>query len=222
MIYKQIEINIKKMEIDRAIENLKDMLSELRNEDIDEFNEHEIDIDRQEFYNETRPIYFHTDKTAIIFALTKKLRQDIIEELKKNKIDIDVLVKDKTQDNKYFGKYNIILIFGNDILTTPTITQLNLIDKVLQKKKGMLQYFQLNDLQFNPTKHQLVPPHRKLNQEEATAIMNRYLIKSKLQMPLILKTDVIAKWHGLKQGDIVEIIRYNENSGKSYYYRCCI
>lgn len=204
------------MEIDRAIENLKAMLSELRNEDIDEFNEHEADIDRQEFYNETNIIEFNTNNTTIIFALTKKLRQDIIEQLKKSKTNIDTFV------NAYNGKYNIILIFGNDILTTPTITQLNLIDKVLQKKKGMLQFFQLNELQFNPTKHQLVPPHRKLNQEESISIMNRYLIKSKLQMPIILKTDVIAKWHGLKQGDIVEIIRYNENSGKSYYYRCCI
>ena len=204
------------MEIDRAIENLKAMLHELRNEDIDEFNEHEEVIDRQEFYNETNIIEFNTNNTTIIFALTKKLRQDIIEQLKKSKTNIDSFV------NAYNGKYNIILIFGNDILTTPTITQLNLIDKVLQKKKGMLQFFQLNELQFNPTKHQLVPPHRKLNQEEATSIMSRYLIKSKLQMPIILKTDVIAKWHGLKQGDIVEIIRYNENSGKSYYYRCCI
>ena len=204
------------MEIDRAIENLKSMLRDLRGENIDEFEEHEVDIDRQEFYNENNIIEFNTDDTTIIFALTKKMRQDIIEQLKKSKSNIDSFV------NAYNGKYNIILIFGNDILTTPTITQLNLIDKVLQKKKGMLQYFQLNDLQFNPTKHQLVPPHRKLNQEEATIIMNRYLIKSKLQMPLILKTDVIAKWHGLKQGEIVEIIRYNENSGKSYYYRCCI
>jgi DNA-directed RNA polymerase subunit H (RpoH/RPB5) len=210
------------MEIDRAIENLKAMLSELRNEDIDDFNEQEPDIDRQEFYNETMPIYFNTNNTTIIFALTKKLRQDIIEELKKNKTNIDILIKDEKPDNKYNGKYNIILIFGNDILTTPTVTQLNLIDKVLQKKKGMLQFFQLNELQFNPTKHQLVPPHRKLTQDDATAVMNRYLIKSKLQMPIIPKTDVIAKWHGLKQGDIVEIIRYNENSGKSYYYRCCI
>jgi DNA-directed RNA polymerase subunit H (RpoH/RPB5) len=216
MIYKQIEVIFKIMEIDRAIENLKSMLNELRGENIDEFEEHETDIDRQEFYNENKIIEFNTDNTTIIFALTKKMRQDIIEQLKKNKGNIETFV------NAYNGKYNIILIFGNDILTTPTITQLNLIDKVLQKKKGMLQYFQLNDLQFNPTKHQLVPPHRKLNQEEATTIMNRYLIKSKLQMPLILKTDVIAKWHGLKQGDIVEIIRYNENSGKSYYYRCCI
>ena len=40
------------MEIDKAIENLKSMLSELRGENIDEFDEHEADIDRQEFYNE--------------------------------------------------------------------------------------------------------------------------------------------------------------------------
>ncbi len=204
------------MEIDRAIENLKAMLSELRGDNIDEFEEHESDIDRQEFYNENNIIEFNTDNTTIIFALTKKMRQDIIEQLKKSKNNIETFV------NTYNGKYNIILIFGNDILTSPTITQLNLIDKILQKKKGMLQYFQLNELQFNPTKHQLVPPHRKLSSEESTEIMNKYLIKSKLQMPIILKTDVIAKWHGLKQGDIVEIIRYNENSGKSYYYRCCI
>jgi DNA-directed RNA polymerase subunit H (RpoH/RPB5) len=198
------------------------MLSELRKEDIEDIDEQEPNIDRQEFYNETTPIYFNTDKTTIIFALTKKLRQDIIEELKKNKTNIDTIIHDSKMDNKYNGKYNIILIFGNDILTTPTVTQLNLIDKVLQKKKGMLQFFQLNELQFNPTKHQLVPPHRKLNQEESTEIMTKYLIKSKLQMPIIPKTDVIAKWLGLKQGEIVEIIRHNENSGKSYYYRCCI
>jgi hypothetical protein len=205
------------MEIDKAIENLKSMLFELRGENIDEFDEHEADIDRQEFYNENNVIEFNTDYTTIVFALTKKMRQEVIEQLKKNKANIDSLVNES-----YNGKYNIILIFGNEILTTPTITQLNSIDKVLQKKKGMLQFFQLNELQFNPTKHQLVPPHRKLSPDETTEIMTKYLIKSKLQMPIILKTDVIAKWHGLKQGDIVEIIRYNENSGKSYYYRCCI
>ena len=210
------------MEIDRAIENLKAMLKKLRNENIDDIEEQEQNIDRQEFYNETTPIYFNTDVTTVIFALTKKLRQDIIEELKKNKTNIETIITDSKTDNKYNGKYNIILIFGNDILTTPTVTQLNLIDKVLQKKKGMLQFFQLNELQFNPTEHQLVPEHRKLNPQESTDIMTKYLIKSKLQMPIIPKTDVIAKWLGLKQGEIVEITRHNENSGKSYYYRCCI
>jgi DNA-directed RNA polymerase subunit H (RpoH/RPB5) len=203
------------MEIDNIIQNIKDMLLG-RGDNIDEFDEHEADIDREEFYNDLNILEFHTDNTTIIFALTKSLRVNIIEQLKKSKTNIDGFV------NTYNGKYNIILIFNNDILTTPTITQLNLIDKILQKKKGMLQFFQINELLFNPTKHQLVPPHRKLKPDEATEIMNKYLIKSKLQMPLILKTDVIAKWLGLKQGEIVEIIRYNENSGKSYYYRCCI
>jgi hypothetical protein len=113
------------------------MLYELRGDNIDEFEEHETDIDRQEFYNENKIIEFNTNNTTIIFALTKKMRQDIIEQLKKSKSNIETFV------NSYNGKYNIILIFGNDILTTPTITQLNLIDKVLQKKKGMLQFFQL-------------------------------------------------------------------------------
>ena len=203
------------MEIDNIIQNIKDMLVD-RGDNIDEFDEHEADIDREEFYNDNNILEFHTDNTTIIFALTKNLRVNIIEQLKKNKGNIETFV------NTYNGKYNIILIFNNDILTTPTITQLNLIDKILQKKKGMLQFFQINELQFNPTKHQLVPPHRKLNPDETTEIMNKYLVKSKLQLPLILKTDRIAKWLGLKQGEGVEIIRYNENSGKSYYYRCCI
>ena len=92
------------MEIDKTIENLKAMLEELRNEDISEFDEHESDIDRQEFYNESNIIEFNTDKTTIIFALTKKLRQDIIEQLKKSKSNIDAFV------NAYNGKYNIILM----------------------------------------------------------------------------------------------------------------
>ena len=58
MIYKQIEVIFKIMEIDRAIENLKAMLYELRGDNIDEFEEHETDIDRQEFYNENKIIEF--------------------------------------------------------------------------------------------------------------------------------------------------------------------
>ncbi len=201
--------------IDYIIENLKEMLK-IRGDNIDEFEEHEVDVEREDFYNDNRVIDFHTDKTAIIFALSKNLRTNIMDSLKKNKQNMDNFVLE------FNGKYNIILVFNNDLLTSPSITQLSLIDKILQKKNGMLQYFHINDLLFNPLKHELVPPHRKLSLEEGKEIMTRYNIKTKLQMPLIMNTDKIAKWIGLKQGDIVEIIRYNENSGKSYYYRCCV
>lgn len=201
--------------IDYVIQNLKDLLI-ARGDNIDEFEEHEAELDREIFLNENYPVNFHTSNTAIIFALTKNLRTVIIDEFKKNSSNIDSYIK------KYNGKYNIILVFNNDILTTPSITSLNIIDKILQKRDGMLQYFHINELLFNPTKHQMVPPHRKLSSDEAKIVMDKYMIKSKGQMPLILHTDVIAKWIGLKQGDIVEIIRYNENSGKYYYYRCCV
>lgn len=201
--------------VDVIIENLKDMLKS-RGDNIDEFEEHEVEVEREDFFNDNRPVDFHTDNTAIIFALTKNLRSIIIDALKKNKNNIDSFVKE------FNGKYNIILILNNDLLTSPSITQLNNIDKLFQKKGGMLQYFHIQDLLFNPTKHQYVPPHRKLSVEEGKEIMENYNLKSKLQMPIILHTDVIAKWIGMKQGEIVEITRYNENSGKSYYYRCCI
>jgi len=202
------------MEINTIIQNLKEMLS-ARGEDITEFDEKEKTISRDKFYNDLSIIEFYTDQSVIIFAF-KGLRKNIIGELKENEENMDEFVKN------HGNKMNILLIFNNDIITTPNVTLLTKYDKIMQKKKGMMQYFQINQLLFNPTKHEIVPKHRKLSPEETAVIMDKYLIKSKLQIPIIMHNDVIAKWLGLKQGELVEITRYNENSGISYYYRCCI
>lgn len=202
------------MEINTIIHNLKEMLTE-RGDDITDFTEKEKTIPRNKFYNDLDIIEFYTDNTVIIFAF-KGLRKNIISELKENEDNMDEFVKN------HGNKMNIILIFNNDIITTPNITILSKYDKIMQKRKGMLQYFQINQLLFNPTKHKIVPKHRKLNEDETKKIMEKYLIKSKLQIPVIMHNDVIAKWLGLKQGELVEITRYNENSGVYYYYRCCI
>ena len=205
-----------RMEIDIAINNLKEMLID-RGDNIDEFDEHEVDIEREQFYNDKNVIEFHTSNTTIIFALTKKLRnKNVLEELKEYSDDIMQFVE------KYNNKSNIILVFNNDTISTPIIQQLNKYDKMLQKYGGTLQYFHIKNLMFNPTRHQLVPKHTKIASDEATEVMDKYLIKGKAQMPYILHSDAIAKWLGLKQGDIVKIERINENSGISYYYRVCI
>lgn len=203
------------MEIDTVISNLKEMLL-ARGDNIDEFDEHEGDIDREDFYNDRDIIEFHTSDTTLIFALTKRLRKSIIDELKDNEENINNFI------TKYNNKVNVIIVFSNDTISSPLVSQLNKFDKILQKKGGILQYFQIKQLLYNPTKHVYVPEHIKLSQPEINALMEKYMIKSKLQMPVIIHTDPIAKWLGLKQGDIVQINRYNENSGISYYYRCCI
>lgn len=197
--------------IDIIIDNIKQMLLG-RNDNIDELEEHEVDIDRDQFYNSI--IEFHTSNTTIIFALTKQLRKNILAEL--NDDDIMKFV------NKYNNKYNIVLVFNNDNISTPYLHTITKFDKHLQKQGGHLQYFHMKNLMFNPTKHILVPKHTKLTPEEITDVMTKYLIKSKIQMPYILRNDIIAKWLGLKQGDVVKIERFNENSGVSYYYRVCV
>lgn len=199
------------MDIDIIIENIKQMLLD-RNDNIDEFEEHEVDIDRDEFY--TNMIEFHTSNTTIIFALTKNLRKNILLEL--NVEDTSAFIK------KYNDKKNIVLVFNNDNISAPNLQVISKFDKLLQKQGGFVQYFQMKHLMFNPTKHVLVPKHTKLSYDEITEIMNKYLIKGKAQMPYILRGDIIAKWLGLKQGDVVKIERYNENSGLSYYYRVCV
>lgn len=205
------------MEIEIIYNNVREMLLE-RGDNIDEFDEHYADVDKDEYYSDKNVIEYHTSNTTIIFALTKKLKRSIIEEMKglKNDETFEVFME------KYNNKKNIILILNNDTISTPQVQQLHEIDKVLQKKGGMIHYFQIKHLMFNPTKHQLVPKHIKLRPEETTEIMEKYLIKGKAQMPYILHTDVIAKWIGLKQGDVVKIERYNENSGLYNYYRVCV
>ena len=225
MIYKKIHLIYQQtaatqiyniMETDIIINNLKEMLLD-RGENIDEFEEHEVDVDREEFYNDKNVIEFNTSYTTIIFALTKKLRKNMLEELKEFAAeDISNFV------SRYNNKMNIIIVFNNDTISTPISQQLGRYDKMLQKKGGGLQYFHIKNLLFNPTRHVLVPKHTKLTNEEATEMMDKYLIKGKIQMPYIMHTDPIAKWLGLKQGDVIKIERYNENSGLSYYYRVCV
>ena len=53
-------------------------------------------------------------------------------------------------------------------------------------------------------------------------VMETYMLKSKTQFPIIHRTDVMARWLGLKHGDVVKITRYNETSGEYFYFRCCM
>lgn len=211
------------MDINIVIANLKDMLKS-RGDDITLFEEHEASIDKDKYERDASCIEYETSNTTLIFALTKQTRKNIILELKEDlKDDTGTLSTLSTLSfvKKHRGKHNIILIFNNDTVSLPLISQLNKYDKIFQKNGGMLQYFQVKQLMFNPTKHEYVPQHIKLADSEVGDFMKKYMIRSKLDMSRIYPNDPIAKWLGLKYGDIVKIIRYNENSGESYYYRSC-
>lgn len=90
--------------------------------------------------------------------------------------------------------------------------------------KGLrIEIFELKELLFNVSRHELVPKHQKVNDEAVIKeILAAAKIKSKTQLPIILKTDPMARYLGLRTGDVVRITRPSPTSGIYVHYRCCV
>ncbi len=85
-----------------------------------------------------------------------------------------------------------------------------------------VQVFHLPTIVINYTKHELVPYHRRVPETEHEALLKKLHIASKSSMATIkYNEDAIAKFIGLKPGDIVEIHRKSETAGLYLYYRHC-
>jgi len=87
--------------------------------------------------------------------------------------------------------------------------------------KFIIEFFSMDELKFNKTKHSWVPKHRILSKDEQERVLNNLKLEPN-DLPKILKSDVIARYFGAKQGEIVEIIRKSKTAGESIYYRIVI
>lgn len=85
------------------------------------------------------------------------------------------------------------------------------------------EIFSIKELLFNISKHIYVPKHVIIDDEtELTSILNRYNLKNKSNLPIILKSDPMAKYLNLQTGDIVKIFRKSSVIGESITYRLCM
>lgn len=145
--------------------------------------------------------------TCVMFCLSKGLAVDARDAIERE-INNDL-------------PRNYIVIVSEKISSGSANNFESLDQRLREKKGGMVQVFTLKELQFNPSRHTLVPKHVKLNEEEVLKVLELYQLKSKAQLPLIMRSDPMARYLGLKQQDVVRIHRVNETSGEALYYRCC-
>ena len=100
------------------------------------------------------------------------------------------------------------------------IAQYNNNDKT--RKNVKVEMFEIRNLLFNITKHSYVPKHVLLSTTEAEEVYDKYSIKNKTQLPIIYKTDPVAKYFDFKSGELIKISRGSTAIGESITYRYCV
>ena len=174
----------------------------------DGFKKENLNKNKKEIYEKLSYI-FEKEKTKekikIFFCLNlQKINESNINEFK---VELD---KEKI-------KRCIIIIKNNKrdltLNTKKKIEQLN-------KEKYIFEIFKNIELFTNITNSKLVSKHRILTNEEVLDLLKKYSITID-QLPIISISDPMAKYHGMEDGQICEIERESETSGKTLFYRLC-
>jgi DNA-directed RNA polymerase I, II, and III subunit RPABC1 len=171
-------------------------------------------------------------------------RHDALEELSAyQKDEIVAILNNKPLFTIKLNKANILILYvlsskarlvdirkqlevnedftGNHILVIKD--KMNSADQKKLQEIKEFEIFQLHELQFNISKHELVPKHEVIrDEEEIKIIIDMYQLKSKHQMPIILKTDPMARYLNAKSGNLVKITRISPTCGINIDYRCCV
>jgi DNA-directed RNA polymerase subunit H (RpoH/RPB5) len=191
----------------------------LTDQQMDISNLHHIDRVELEALSKKNENIFSIDvnkNTKIIYYMNSKFK---IQDLRKFLQTFSAPSDDQNHTLTSVGSdklQNLIIVFKEKInnFNAKNVDDFNELD---------LQVFLLKELMFNVSKHVLVPKHIVISdQEEIAQIVRQFNLRNKLQFPIILKTDPMARYLNLKNGQMVKIIRTSPTAGISEYYRCCV
>jgi DNA-directed RNA polymerases I, II, and III subunit RPABC1 len=150
------------------------------------------------------------NKIFVKYLTTNKIRNQIIV----NTID-EIYESDILENN------DILVIITKDKATYQGTLEEH-INRIFYKDRIFAQVLWLNSLLFNITEHDLVPKYRIMTKEEKKELMDKFYLDDEKNLPKILVTDPVAKFYGVRIGDLCEIEYNNETNGRNKFYRLCI
>jgi DNA-directed RNA polymerase subunit H (RpoH/RPB5) len=84
-----------------------------------------------------------------------------------------------------------------------------------------VQIISLPQLLIDIVNHRDVPHHEVISETEKKDLLEKYYIKQQ-NLPVILRDDAMARYLGLRPGEVVKILRPSPTSGTYTSYRICV
>lgn len=159
---------------------------------------------------------------------------------------LDMLVENEKTGRKAYVKYHLgktlrgnnIMDYIDDLFTLESVltreddlivigrdganeSMEKALRQIWSQDKYLITVVGLKALQFNIIKHELVPPHRVLSEEEASEIKKKYNIANDSQLPDLSRFSPISLAIGVRPGQLVEIMRPSKTAISAPFYRIC-
>jgi DNA-directed RNA polymerase subunit H len=97
----------------------------------------------------------------------------------------------------------------------------NLLQQINSNDNRFVNVYDINSYLFNILKHEMVPEHIVLNEEETEEIIKQYYVDDITKFPNISRFDPVALAIGLRPKQMVKIKRSSPTAIETLYYRIC-
>jgi len=147
-------------------------------------------------------------KAYVKYHLGKSLRENNILDYIEDLINLEEVLQ-KTDD--------IIIIMKDE----PNESLIKALQNIWKQDGIFITVHAMKRLQFNILKHELVPPHRIMSNEEVENYKLKYKITDTNMIPDIGRFSPVALAIGMRPGDICEIMRPSNTAIEVPFYRVC-
>ena len=146
--------------------------------------------------NDSVMIVINESVSETIQKAIDNLNIELQNDLELSGLNSDILDEFKSKDIKLGNEYNL-------------------------KHFKNIQILDINSLTNNLLEHDLVPKHEVIRNKTDINKILQDCNANILQLPIILKNDIISKLIRLSPGDLCRITRNNNKCGINYFYRVC-